>query len=57
MATVAGAGGRGQQSPRWTLRVRALSAALRRRRHGAGGLPRVASSRSCTRTSSSTCCG
>ncbi|KAF8726811.1 hypothetical protein HU200_019288 [Digitaria exilis] len=41
MATVAGAGGRGQQSPRWKLRVRALSAALRRRRHGAGGLPRV----------------
>ncbi|CAN6341114.1 unnamed protein product [Urochloa humidicola] len=39
MATVAGAGGRGQQ---WTLRVRVLSAALRRRRLGAdGGLPRI----------------
>ncbi|XP_062180534.1 uncharacterized protein LOC133884938 [Phragmites australis] len=37
MAMVAG----GQQSPRWTLRIRALSAALRRRRHRAGGLPRV----------------
>ncbi|XP_072148764.1 uncharacterized protein [Setaria viridis] len=44
VAAVAGTGGRSQQqqqSPRWTLRVRALSAALRRRRLGAGGLPRV----------------
>jgi len=46
MAMAAPTGGRGQQqspspSPRWTLRVRALSAALRRRRLGAGGLPRV----------------
>ncbi|CAD6332708.1 unnamed protein product [Miscanthus lutarioriparius] len=41
--TSAGAGGQ-QQSPQWALRVRALSAALRRRRHGQGaaaGLPRV----------------
>ncbi|CAN6327144.1 unnamed protein product [Urochloa humidicola] len=48
VATVAGGGGGGrgqlqqQQSPtRWTLRVRVLSAALRRRRLGVGGLPRV----------------
>ncbi|OEL17623.1 hypothetical protein BAE44_0021365 [Dichanthelium oligosanthes] len=43
VAMVAGTGGRGgqQQSPRWTLRVRAMSAALRRRRLGACGLPRV----------------
>ncbi|KAG2617265.1 uncharacterized protein LOC120664513 [Panicum virgatum] len=44
MRMAAPTGGRGQQqspSPRWTLRVRALSAALRRRRLGAGGLPRV----------------
>jgi hypothetical protein len=44
--TVAGTPGAGgqQSSPRWALRVRALSAALRRRRHGHGaaaGLPRV----------------
>jgi len=39
--TPAGAGGQ-QQSPQWALRVRALSAALRRRRYGAApGLPRV----------------
>ena len=44
MRMAAPTGGCGQQqspSPRWTLRVRALSAALRRRRLGAGGLPRV----------------
>ena len=46
MRMAAPTGGRGQRqspspSPRWTLRVRALSAALRRRRLGAGGLPRV----------------
>jgi hypothetical protein len=47
MATIAGTPGarRQQQSPRWALRVRALSAALRRGRHGHGaaaaGLPRV----------------
>ena len=46
MRMAAPTGGRGQQqspspSPRWTLRVRALSAALRRRRLGAGDLPRV----------------
>ncbi|KAK3134747.1 hypothetical protein QOZ80_5BG0410220 [Eleusine coracana subsp. coracana] len=33
--------GGGQQSPRWTLRVRALSAALRRRRNGPGVLPHI----------------
>lgn len=46
LAMAAPTGGRGQQqsqspSPRWTLRVRALSAVLRRRRLGTGGLPRV----------------
>ena len=48
MATVAGTPGAGgqQSSPQWTLRVRELSAALRRRSYGHGqgaaaGLPRV----------------
>ena len=46
MRMAAPTGGRGQQqlpspSPRWTLRVQALSAALRRWRLGAGGLPRI----------------
>ncbi|CAL5047121.1 unnamed protein product [Urochloa decumbens] len=45
VATVAGGGGRGQQQQPptwWTLRVRVLSAALRRQRLVAGGrLPRV----------------
>ncbi|CAD6332743.1 unnamed protein product [Miscanthus lutarioriparius] len=57
--TPAGAGGQ-QQSPRWALRVRALSAALRRRRHGHGPPPASrasTSSAACTRASSSSCCG
>ncbi|CAL4909727.1 unnamed protein product [Urochloa decumbens] len=45
VATMAGGGGRGQQPQPptwWTLRVRVLSAALRRQRLVAGGgLPRV----------------